>query len=112
MNRKTGYMIVIIFWLIIFLLLPSCAGTYWVTDYKHNHINCIDCNYNNIHNPHWDNVWKWWYTPTYTNYVIVKPNNKPNKPPNRPNNRPNFNNNSNNSNNNSNSTKPNRKPRK
>ena len=57
--------------------------------------------------------WHWWYwnKPTYTNYVIVKPNNKPN---NKPNSRPSFNNN--NSNNNG-STRPNqtnttRKPKR
>ncbi len=36
--------------------------------------------------------WWYWNRPTYTNYVIIKPNNKPNKPnnrPNRPNNKPN-----------------------
>ena len=116
MNKKIGYIIVVAFWLMMLSLIPSCALTYehpkcylmlqgksCLSDHSccnlqtSNHINCLDCNHNRLYNPNW----YWWSVnkPTYTNYVIVKPNNKPNKP-NRPNN------NSNNSNNS------NRKPRK
>ncbi len=102
--------------LFFILLLSSCAITYeppkcelmlrgeeCLTDHR-----C--CNPSQTYQQTYPNWYWWnWNKPTYTNYVIIKPN-KPNKP----NNRPSFNNN--NSNNNG-STRPNqtnttRKPRK
>ena len=131
MNRKIGYIIVVTFWLIVLSLISSCALTYehpkcylmlqgksCLSDHSccnpqtynpqnYNHTNCLNCNHNILNNPNW--YWWSWNKPTYTNYVIVKPN----KPNNNPNNRPSFNNNSDNNG----STRPNqtnttRKPRK
>jgi len=108
--KKTYYKIIYISLILIALLFSGCALTYeqpkchlmlqgksCLSDHSccnpqtYNHINCIDCNHNRLYNPNWN--WWAWNQPTYTNYVIVKPNNKPN---NKPTNRPTRPNNSNN----------------
>ena len=95
--------------IIIILLLSSCALTYDVTPHKcelmqrgqpclSDHTCCkppTTYYYNT-----YPNYYNWWWKtrPTYTNYVIVKPNNKPtyngHRPTwnsNKPNNKPNKN---------------------
>jgi hypothetical protein len=77
------------------MLCTSCALTYDVTPYKCELMlrgeQCLSdhrcCNPPQTYYNTYPNYYNWWWAtkPNYTNYVIIKPNNKPNKP-NRPNN--------------------------
>jgi len=107
-KHRVTHISVIVFWLIVISMISmisSCALTYDVPVEKdccnsitYNHTDCYDCQYNRMYNPNW--IWWSWNNPVYTNYVIVKPNNKPNVKPNT------------NVNQSNNSNKPNRKPRR
>ena len=73
--------------ILLVLLLSSCALTYDVTPHKCELMQrgqpCLSdhtcCKPSTTYYNSYPNYYNWWWAtrPTYTNYVIVKPNNKP-----------------------------------